>query len=392
MGVGVEGNVLINRIFKITGLLSLIFVCSWENLYASEKLVLGTWEWAPITSSRIDGYGLASEIVQKAYEAEGEEIEFRFFPWKRCELMVSSEEVDAVFPYSPTEEREKNYYFSDPILSVKTKLFFLNDQIDKLTLNSYEDLKKYSIGGVLGYFYEKRFEEAGLDVEYVGTDDANLKKLIHRRVDIIPMAGINGLYLIERDFPEYRNKIGYVDFDSLGRKEIGGGNTVNVMVAKNNPDAQSIIQRFNRGIIKIKQNGQYQKILKKYDVRQTVADLLIDQNSPNHLPAIDKELAGAVCLGENLSVVASEHSDRLYLTVGNSEKIYFKQPAQPPRLVLKSLPLDQDLMVKVYFDDRVVSSWPLNYSKIDAGTVIIWRAKGSWRMDPIDISQCREMR
>ncbi len=267
---------MIKDVIKKLFLFFALLIFNQQNLYAKEKLSFATWEWAPITSSEIEGYGIATEIVKKAYEAEGVDIDLVFYPWRRCERMIRNNEVNATFPYTKTEGRKKEYYFSDPILTVKTKFFYLKDKIkEKPELKSYKDLKKYSIGGVLGYFYKNKFDEAGLNVEYVGSDEQNFKRLVMGRVDIIPMTNINGMYLIKKNFPEHYDRIASTDFEPLGKKESEGGNNIRVIVSKYNPKGKEILQTYNRGIKKIKQNGEYQKILNKYGVTQTKSDIVV---------------------------------------------------------------------------------------------------------------------
>ena len=102
------------------------------------------------------------------------------------------------------------------------------------------------------------------------------------------------------------------------------------------------------------------------------------------------EVKGTVCLGKNLSIVISEHSKRLYLTVSESDKIFFRRPFLQPVISVQNLALNKDHLVKVYFDGKVVRSWGLNFSELNASTVVIWRSKGAWRMEPIEVSLCKK--
>ena len=270
--------VLLRRILKTIIFVSILFSPLGQKLFAKEKLVLGTWEWSPITDSKLEGYGIASEIVTKAYEAEGIEVEIKFYPWKRCELMLMKNQLDAVFPYSNTLERAKKFSLSDPVITVKTKFFYLKDKIIRPEFNSYEDLQKYNIGGVLGYFYKEEFDKAGLDVEYVRSVKQNLKKLLKGRIDLVPIADYAGWYLISKNHPEDHYRFDTIDYDLPAKKasseEIGS----RVMVLKDNPKADFIIQTYNRGLKKIKQNGVYQKILRKYGIRESEIDKFIEKD------------------------------------------------------------------------------------------------------------------
>ena len=96
---------------------------------------------------------------------------------------------------------------------------------------------------------------------------------------------------------------------------------------------------------------------------------------------------GKVCFGKNLAKTSSEHTDRLYLKINDSEKLYFNRPHKGP--VLENLDLNKDHIVKVYFDDQIVISWILSYSTLKTQRVIIWRSAGSWRMEPVEESICK---
>jgi hypothetical protein len=96
----------------------------------------------------------------------------------------------------------------------------------------------------------------------------------------------------------------------------------------------------------------------------------------------------SVCLGRNLSVALSEHSQQLYLTIGNSSPIYFYKPQPPPRIVASGLDRNKRHLVQVYFDENVVASWYLDFERLKSNTAYIWRAKGSWRMEAGHTGKC----
>jgi hypothetical protein len=96
---------------------------------------------------------------------------------------------------------------------------------------------------------------------------------------------------------------------------------------------------------------------------------------------------GSVCFGENLAKPFAEHSDRLYLKINNSPALYFNRPQTGP--VLNNLDLNALHKVVVYFDNKPVNSWTLDFKKLNTRSVLIWRAAGSWRMEAISESECR---
>jgi hypothetical protein len=103
--------------------------------------------------------------------------------------------------------------------------------------------------------------------------------------------------------------------------------------------------------------------------------------------AFASDKSGTVCFGKNLAKPYSEHTDRVFLKIDDSEKLYFNRPNDGP--VLVELDINKDHTVKVYFDNQLVRSWILNFAELDSNRVIIWRAAGSWRMEPADESKCK---
>lgn len=97
---------------------------------------------------------------------------------------------------------------------------------------------------------------------------------------------------------------------------------------------------------------------------------------------------GLVCLGSNLAKPADEHTKRLFLRIGDSEKIYFLASYDPPKVVASGLNPDAVHTVEVYFDGVRVQSWPLDFKALGARGALIWRGPGAWRMEAIDPKAC----
>ena len=99
-------------------------------------------------------------------------------------------------------------------------------------------------------------------------------------------------------------------------------------------------------------------------------------------PVDANEHFGKIYFGKNLAKPLSEHTDRLYLTVDDSEKLYFDRTHPGP--VATNLDVNADHMVNVYFDGKITQSWILNFGKLKTHSVVIWRSSGSWRMEPLE--------
>jgi len=85
-----------------------------------EKLPLATGEWKPFTSAEMEGYGFFTKIITTAFKEAGIDIQYDFYPWKRCEAYIQTGKSFAAFPYSITVKRKTFAYFSDPVSEATT--------------------------------------------------------------------------------------------------------------------------------------------------------------------------------------------------------------------------------------------------------------------------------
>jgi len=243
-------------------LFTLIFniICSFA--FGGKKIIIVTGEYAPYTSEKLEGYGLASEVSSAAFNEMGYTVEIKFYPWKRCELLVQRGEADAVIPYAKTEEREKIYVYSQPIGFSKNKFFYSKKKFKKeIVYENLEDLSPYKIGGGVGYFYIPMFEKAGLNTEYIVSESGNMKKLNVGRIDFYILDELVGLNIIKELFPKNTN-----DFGTLKKSYDESG--MYLLFSKKNPKADKLAVEFNKGLEKIKEKGIYKKIIAKYGLSE----------------------------------------------------------------------------------------------------------------------------
>ena len=225
---------------------------------ALETLPLSTGEWPPYTSKEHEEYGIVTEIVTAIVHEMGMEPEYTFYPWKRTEKTVRLGKCFGAFPYAITEEREKDFDYSEMIFRNKT-IFIYNKKHTKnppdwQTLN---DLKAYRIGGVLGYSYTAIFKKAGLKVDYVALDAQNVKKLHAGRLDLMVVDMGVGFHLINEFFPQETEIFGIID------KPVVVGDSY-IMISRKYPENKALRIRFNQALEKIKEKGIYKAIIEKH--------------------------------------------------------------------------------------------------------------------------------
>ena len=244
--------------------LSILIVgfCLAPSVNASEKreVILATGEWPPYTSEQMNEYGIFTEIVSAVFTEMGVTPVYRFYPWKRTEMEVKKGNAFAAFPYTITQSRQKDFIFSESIAFNTGRLFYNTSKFPEgIVFKDINDLKKYRIGGSIGYWYEELFEKLGLDVEYAQTDEQNLHKLFLGRIDLFPMDENVGLYLINKDYPEY------VGMFAFAEKPLNQ-DSLHLMISKTYPGTYELQEEFEKAYARIKEKGIYRDIINRYGV------------------------------------------------------------------------------------------------------------------------------
>lgn len=225
------------------------------------SVVFATGEWPPYTSEKLPEYGFVTKIVTAACNAGGIKPEYHFYPWARAEMLTDSCEVVAAFPYVITEEKKKEYIFSDPLFyGVNYFLYYDKNPTttEPVRYETIEDLKGYKIGLIRGATFETALKKAGLTIEPTTQIEQSIRKLVHGRIDFYLTEQLVISDVVKRLFP---NKV--ENFKTLPKPY--GDKLPNALLVSNKcPGAENIITKFNVGLEMIKNNGTYDRIIGKY--------------------------------------------------------------------------------------------------------------------------------
>ncbi len=241
-------------------LMSLLATSAWSLDH--EPVVITSNDYGSFTSSQNQGSGALLDIVREAFAQVDREVIFKFYPWKRVENEALKGKSFAAVPYFKTQERQKKFNYSDPLVPLYTRFFYHKEKFPNgFEWNKYEDFKGYIMGGVLGDWYVPLYEKSGLEMEIVPSLVQNFKKLAIKRVDFIIMDELTGLELIHKHYPEGASKIGTLDKPENVRG-------LHLMISRTYPDSVVITAQFNQGLKILKRTGRYAQILKAYNIPQ----------------------------------------------------------------------------------------------------------------------------
>lgn len=214
--------------------------------------------------------GIDTEIVTQVLERQGYTADIRILPWPRAQKYVQDGVMAATFSFTKNSDREKFYYFSDP-LSVVKDVFFKRKNLE-ITWNSLDDLKDYRIGASNGYSYAPDFMKAIKDqkfkeVQILSGDNLELRqlhKLKNGRIDIFICEVSVCQYLIKTHGDEFE-MINFID------KPIGEIRPFYIGFSKKWSGSKELVSQFNIELKKFSDEGKRNLIFEKYGVTNPFA-------------------------------------------------------------------------------------------------------------------------
>jgi len=247
------------RFFLFLFLLAYTFAYTGAALADGPKSVaLATGEFPPHISEDLPGKGSFSEIVVKAFENVGYTVELNFLPWKRAYKLAKEAHVDGTYSWAATEERKKDFVFSDPIFTLEHRLFVMRNS--SIYVQNAEELTGlrlcralgYAVHGVLRDMHEKN------QISLVRPRDMEtcFKFMQEGRVDFIELS-------YEEGITNASKAMGTLDLvrtlDYIPNKV---ANTLAIPLI--HPQKETLLHDFNRGLAQLHETGAFVEIMDRH--------------------------------------------------------------------------------------------------------------------------------
>jgi polar amino acid transport system substrate-binding protein len=229
--------------------------------------------------------GMTTQIVKESFSSSKYTVQYNI-DWindfdSHFPLMLSGK-YDMSYPwYKPTDcnhenknnfsdntkDRCSNFLFSEPLYETLTA-FYRNKDSQRNIPGNYKDLHGSKICRAKGY-YTFDLEEEGLNEKNItlirpGSIEDCFKLLLRKKVDYVAHNSFSSRNTIRKLEIEDR----MVAVSSL-QKSIG----MHLLVAKSHPDAETLIHKFNDGLIELERKGR----LKKVQSQHIINDLISSQ-------------------------------------------------------------------------------------------------------------------
>lgn len=149
---------------------------------------LATLEWPPYNSTLLPAGGVNTALVRKAFEQAGYRLEIEVLPWNATIRQgLSNAHLDGYFPVYLAPNVRRSCFLSERVGS--SSVVLAKRQRQTYVVRNVSDLTHYLVGVVRDYNNTEAFDanvRRGVQkVEIATSDEQNLLRLVHGRVDMI---------------------------------------------------------------------------------------------------------------------------------------------------------------------------------------------------------------
>ena len=235
----------------------LVFVVYFFGLGAQSALKpvqLATGEWAPYTGEDIPSNGIATAIVSEVMRDLGYEPHYQFMSWpvaeERAAQSKTDDEIRGTFPYLKSDDRERRFYYTDPIMTYELTAFYnAHTNPQAAGIKTAEDLAAFPILQIAGYDYPaeiKRHLKPGAKVvrdlkaafeAIAGSDESY----------IVIESVVVGNQLLEQKLPDLVPTISAAPYRAMAG--------LHLILSMKNPNNRTLRDDFNRSLTGLKQNA-----------------------------------------------------------------------------------------------------------------------------------------
>jgi polar amino acid transport system substrate-binding protein len=233
----------------------------------ADPVTLTAFNYPPYMDESLPEKGLFCELVFEAYRAAGYDAFFQFYPLKRSTQYVIEGKALAQLgtDWNFPADARKNDVQSIPLFNYRVVGFYRKDRFKTISFRSLNDLQVYRIGVIRGSSDAATLlEYQSLNVEEVTTMAQMFEKVHGNRSDLCFAVELSGQFFIAAHYPGEQTKWGMTD-DAV--QEL----MAQVVFSKKYPDTEKYQKAFRQGVLLIRKNGVYSRVLRKYYGNRTSA-------------------------------------------------------------------------------------------------------------------------
>jgi len=221
----------------------------------ARQLTMCTLNWEPYYGEDLPRNGFFTELVREAFVRGGHTVNVEFMPWARAMLEVKQGDREVLLGAYYTDERAETYWASKPIYTDKVGLI-ARRELGISSFDSLRELSDYSIGYGRGFAVSDEFDTADyLQKEAEESQVLNLRKFERGRIDMIAGSFASIRYVAQEE--------GIDTSQMVFMEPVLNEHTLHIMISRNAPDGEQLLEDFHRGLREIRADGTYDRILRE---------------------------------------------------------------------------------------------------------------------------------
>jgi polar amino acid transport system substrate-binding protein len=210
-------------------------------------------DYAPFADPDLPRGGLVTEVVQRAFQLEGITATVEFLPWKRGYQALKAGDFAATYPYVATPERQAEMLFSEPLYAMPIYLAFRKGRERRFT--GPESLRHLTLCQPLGFAlpaaFIKPIQDGDIGMEQPLQMQLCAQMLAQDRVDFLLISPCLYKYVVQ---------------PAAGVETVLGTDLIQVsplylLAPRADPKSRDLIRTFNEGLGRLRESGEWAKIV-----------------------------------------------------------------------------------------------------------------------------------
>ncbi|MCC2617926.1 transporter substrate-binding domain-containing protein [Aestuariibacter halophilus] len=232
---------------------TLLLLGSFHPAATADGITITTSEYPPYMSEEHPHQGFVADVVRCAFGTQGIGVKFLFVNWVRAYDLARDGEYPASAYWFYTDERAKDFYYSDPMHEETLVLVKRRRNPIPSTWSGLDSFSDVRIGMTRGYSYTPDWQAFARQhqnhVSVVNTDAQNIEMLLLDRIDVFPVDELMLWHILHSRFaPEQRQLIEVM-------QPVLGVQQGHVLFSRKHPDGESLKVAFNAGLAQCRRDG-----------------------------------------------------------------------------------------------------------------------------------------
>jgi polar amino acid transport system substrate-binding protein len=247
-------------------LFTILQPCTIVIIAAEKQFNATAVAYPPFTLNKTTEHGMSWELSKTALETQGYTVSVEFAPWARAFSDTKDGKYDGLLIAYWTKERAELFVYHDhPVAFVSTGLFKKKERKDIKYTGNLSDISSFDIGVERNASMGEEFDKADYLNKIFVNDSKQILKMVYLGNIDLGVAGfeysMSNLKNIAK-LPGFEGIVKGIEFiqPPFARRP------AYLMISQKAPDFKQKLKDLNAGLEKIRTNGVFKSILKKYGI------------------------------------------------------------------------------------------------------------------------------